>query len=423
MGFNFDVDSPVFWDEGEIKQELTRVFDICHSCRRCYNLCPSFNVLLDGIDEVSGEAADLPAKTVRDVVDLCFQCKLCDPHCPYVPPHRWEVDFPRLMLRAKAARVKKEGMPLQDKALADPDALGSVASRFPNLANWANERKILRVLMEKTVGIHRERNLPRYSSMTFNEWFARHRPEPQGENGKVLLFYTCTVNYNDADVGAAAVQVLARNKVGVVAPPQVCCGMPAIDGGDITGARQRAQENLRTLYGAVQQGYKVVVPGPTCGYMIRREYPHLIKDEASKAVADNTFDLCEYLMNLHREKRLDRNFTRGLGKVAYQVPCHLRVMNIGFKSRDLLRLLPDTTVELIEKCAGVDGTWGFKKEYFHASLKVARGMLREIDRAEPDVTVSDCPLAGLQVQHERGYSPRHPIQLVRDAYGMEPLQV
>jgi Fe-S oxidoreductase len=199
--------------------------------------------------------------------------------------------------------------------------------------------------------------------------------------------------------------------------------MPALDGGDITGARQRAQDNLRTLYGAVQQGYKVVVPGPTCGYMIRREYPHLSKDEASKAVAENTFDLCEYLMSLHREKKLDRNFARGLGKVAYQVPCHLRVMNIGFKSRDLLRLLPNTTVELIEKCAGVDGTWGFKKEYFHASLKVARGMLREIDQAEPDVTVSDCPLAGLQVQHERGYRPKHPIQLVRDAYGMEPLRV
>jgi len=423
MGFNFDVDSPAFWDEGEINQELTRVFDICHSCRRCYNLCPSFNVLLDGIDEVNGEAADLPVKTVRDVSDLCYQCKLCDPHCPYVPPHRWGVDFPRLMLRAKAARVKKEGMPLQDKALADPNTLGSVASHFPNLANWANERKILRVLMEKTIGIHRDRNLPQYSPMTFTEWFARHRPEPQGENGKVLLFYTCTVNYNAADVGAAAIQVLTRNKVGVVAPPQVCCGMPALDGGDIAGARQRAQDNLRTLYGAVQQGYKIVVPGPTCGYMIRREYPHLSKDEASKAVADNTLDICEYLMSLHREKKFERNFARGVGKVAYQVPCHLRVMNIGFKSRDLLRLLPDTTVELIEKCAGVDGTWGFKKEYFHASLKVARGMLRAIDQAEPDVTVSDCPLAGLQVQHERGYSPKHPIQLVRDAYGMSPVQV
>ncbi len=169
MGFNFDVDSPAFWDAGEINQELARVFDICHSCRRCYNLCPSFNVLLDGLHEVNGEATQLPTKTVRDVVDLCYQCKLCDPHCPYVPPHRWEVDFPRLMLRAKAARVKKEGIPLQDKVLADPETLGRVASHFPNLANWANERKILRVLMEQTVGIHRDRNLPQYSSMTFTE--------------------------------------------------------------------------------------------------------------------------------------------------------------------------------------------------------------------------------------------------------------
>lgn len=422
MGFNFDIDSPAFWDEQEIGKELTRVFDICHSCRRCYNLCPSFNILLDGIDEVDGDVTKLSAGKIRDVVDFCYQCKLCIPHCPYVPPHRWEVDFPRLMLRAKAIRVKKEGIPLQDRLLGDPERLGGMASRFPNLTNWANERRLLRFMMEKTVGIHRGRNLPQYAPLTFTEWLARHRPAPEGENGKVVLFYTCTVNYNDPDVGVAAVQVLARNKIGVVCPPQVCCGMPALDGGDVDGARKRAQENVRALYAAVQQGYSVVVPGPTCCYMLRREYPYLVKGEEGRAVAEKTYDLCEYLIACHREKKLDTQFVRGAGRVAYQVPCHLRVQDIGFKSRDLLRLLPDTQVELIERCAGVDGTWGFKKEYFEASLKVARGLMRAIDQTESDLVVSDCPLAGLQVEHEKGYRPRHPIQVVRDAYGMEPFR-
>ena len=422
MGFNFDVDSPAFWDEQEVGEELMRVFDICHSCRRCYNLCPSFNILLDGIDEVDGEVAKLPADKSREVVDFCYQCKLCFPHCPYVPPHRWEIDFPRLMLRAKAVRVKKEGVPLQDRWLGNPERLGKMASRFPNLTNWVNERKVLRFMMEKTVGIHRDRNLPQYGPLTFGEWLERHRPAPAGENGKVVLFYTCTVNYNDVDVGVAAVQVLTRNKIGVVCPPQVCCGMPALDGGDVGGARKRAQENVRTLYSAVRQGYSVVVLGPTCCYMLRQEYPYLVKGKEGRVVVEKTYDLCEYLIACHREKKLDTQFVRGAGRVAYQIPCHLRVQNIGFKSRDLLRLLPDTQVELIERCAGVDGTWGFKKEYFEASLKVARGLLREIDQVEPNLAVSDCPLASLQVEHEKGYRPRHPIQVVRDAYGMEPFR-
>ncbi len=271
--------------------------------------------------------------------------------------------------------------------------------------------------MEKTLGIHRGRNLPRYASETFERWF-RRRPEAKAaENGRVALFYTCTVNYNEPQIGRAAVEVLERSGVGVACPEQQCCGMPALDGGDLDGARARARENVARLAPLVQGGRDVVVPGPTCSYMLKKEYPLLVKGDAAALVAERTFDVCEYLMKLHKAGKLDTRFVAGAGRVAYHVPCHLRVQNIGYKSRDLMKLLPDTQVELVESCSGVDGTWGFKKDYFDLSLKVARGMFRGIEQAEATTVATDCPLAGMQIELKTGKKPEHPIEIVRRAYG------
>jgi Fe-S oxidoreductase len=419
VAFNFDFDSPSFWDQREVDQEIRRIFDICHNCRRCYNLCPSFNTLLDGIDACDGEVSKLAQSTVRTVVDQCFQCKLCDPHCPYVPPHHWEVDFPRLMLRAKAVRVRHEGVSLQDRVLGEPERLGAMASPLAGLANWANHNRLFRAVMEKAVGIHRAFNLPEYARQPFARWFKGHRSATSGANGKVALFYTCTVNYNAPDIGIATVQVLEHNQVAVICPNQVCCGMPNLDGGDVASARQKAEQNVRSLAAAVDAGYDIVVPGPTCSYTLKREYPYLVKGEAAQKVSQHTFDICEYLMRLRHEGRLNTQFAQGMGRIAYHVPCHLRVQNIGFKSRDVLRLLPDTQIEMIEKCAGVDGTWGMKREYRDMSLKAARGLFRGIEQAEAALTVSDCPLAGLQIAGHDRRPPLHPVQVMRTAYGLE----
>jgi Fe-S oxidoreductase len=426
MAFVSDPRLPVFRDREAVEQELHRVFDVCHDCRRCYNLCPSFTTLLDGIDDVmegkdaAGEVSTLlPEEKVGEVVDQCYQCKLCDPHCPYTPPHRWEIDFPRLMLRAKALRAKEEGMPIVDRVLGNPDRLGRIGCRTARLTNWVNRQPRLRVLMEKTIGVHRDRNLPAYATQPLETWFRRRGTRSAGENGRVALFATCSVNYNETDVGKATVQVLERNRVAVRFPAQQCCGMPALDGGDLDGALRRAEANVRAFAAAVDEGCDIVVPGPTCSYIIKREYPNLVGGEAARKVAQRTFDVCEYLMKLHKEQKLDTAFVTGAGRVAYQVPCHLRVQNIGFKSRDLLKLLPDTEVELIERCAGVDGTWGLKTESFPLSLKVARGLFREIDDAGATTIATDCSLAGLQVEYKSGAKPEHPIQIVRRCYGLE----
>ncbi len=420
----FDVNSREFWNESALEKEFRRVFDICHGCRRCYNLCPSFSDLFNRIDEerVDGDVDKLDKEDFKQVTDLCYQCKLCYNHCPYTPPHRWDIDFPRLMLRSKAVRGRFQGISLQDKILGRTDLIGRIGSTFAPVVNWVNRNKILRRLIEKFLGIAAERNLPPYRRDTFVAWFD-HRPvrlrQPGvGTKGKIALFYTCPVNYNYPEVGRASVEVLEKNGVAVSCPEQKCCGMPYLDGGDIDSALQNARFNVNSLYQAVRDGYIILSPGPTCAYMLKQEYPFLLGTPEAKEVAQNTYDICEYLMKLKEQGKLNTRFTQTVGKIAYHLSCHLKAQNIGFKSRDLMKLIPGTTVELLDHCSAVDGTWGLKKEYFKLSLKVANPLLKGIQQLQPDAVVTDCPLAGLQIQYGTGIKPLHPIEVLKKAYGI-----
>lgn len=418
----FDLNSESFWRKAEIDAELTRVFDICNGCRRCYNLCPSFNDLFGRLDAeaVDGEAEKLRAADLRSVTDLCYQCKLCFNHCPYTPPHRWDIDFPRLMLRSKAAQVKRDGVSLQDRVLGDVDRIGRIASLLAPLANWAIRNRFNRWIMEKLFGIHRERILPDYSSETFRSWFDKRGPDNAATSGaQVALFYTCSVNFNEPATGRACVKVLQKNGIGVACPEQRCCGMPYLDGGDIEAARKNARANVDSLHTLVKRGFDVVVPGPTCSYMLKQEYPLLLNDAAAREVASRAFDICEYLMALHDRGKLNTRFVKGAGEIAYQIPCHLRAQNLGYKSRDLMELIPNTRVHVIEKCAAIDGTWGLKRQYYDLSVKVAEPLIEAIRQARPDVTVSDCPLATLQIEQGLSRKALHPIRVLARAYGIE----
>jgi glycerol-3-phosphate dehydrogenase subunit C len=273
--------------------------------------------------------------------------------------------------------------------------------------------------MEKLIGIHRERILPSYASETFRRWVDKRAERPAAADRKVVLFYTCSVNFNETEIGKACVRVLEKNGIQVQCPEQRCCGMPFIDGGDVNAAKNNARANVESLHYWVERSHDVVVPGPTCSYMLKHEYPWLLKSEAAKAVAARTLDICEYLMVLHSEGKLDTRFVRAAGRIAYQLPCHLRAQNIGYKSRDLMHLIPDTTVQMFEKCAAIDGTWGLKEQYFDLSLKVAAPLLNGIRETAPDLVVSDCSLAGLQIQQGTRVKPLHPIQVLERAYGLD----
>ena len=421
-----DIRQPEFWKQEAVDRELRRVYDICAGCRRCLPLCPSFKVMFDrlDVDAVDGDVEKLSAADVKEVVDLCYQCKLCYNHCPYTPPHRWQVDFPRLMLRARSAEARAQGVTLQDRFLGNTELVGRLGSLTAPLSNWMNEFPPNRAVMQSVVGIHKGRQLPRFHRETFSKWFDQRRrptvPAPLAApaNLKVALFATCSVEYNDPGTGKAMVAVLEKNGVDVSLPAQRCCGMPYLDGGAVKEAKALIADNARSLAQAVREGREIVVPGPTCSYMLKQEYPWLDGSEDANLVAAHTRDLFEYLSGLHAQGRLDTRFPRPPRKIAYQLPCHLKAQNMGTRSADVLRLT-GAEVETVERCSAVDGTWGMKKEYFQLSMKLAEPLFKDIEAARPDRVATDCPLAALQINQGTGRTAEHPIRILASAYGLE----
>ncbi|MBI3805119.1 MAG: anaerobic glycerol-3-phosphate dehydrogenase subunit C [Nitrospirae bacterium] len=403
-----------------LPQEFARVADICNGCRRCFNLCPSFDQMFIRIDDRTGEADSLTRKDQDEITELCYYCKLCYNHCPYTPPHHFNLDFPRLMLLGKAEIAQTKRPAFRDRILVDTDWVGRWGRRLAPLLNWANSVRAIRLLIHRWLGIHKDRILPPIATETFIEWQSKRAPKPSPSPSakKVALFHTCYVNYNAPEIGKATVQVLEKNNVETVHPDQLCCGMPFFDVGDIESARQKARFNIRSLEKVIAAGYDIVAPMPTCSLMLKKEYPALLGLEA-KIVSEHTFDLCEYLMRLNGEGKLNKEFTQAIGKVSYQIPCHLRDQNIGYKSRDLMKLIPGTTVDVIEKCSAHDGTWGIKTEFFDESMKTAKPLFRAIEEGAPDQVATDCPLAGMQILQGTGREPLHPIQILKKAYGLE----
>ncbi len=394
----------------------------------CFKFCESFPTLFNAVDH-HGDVRRLPLSVRRQVIDQCFQCKLCYTQCPYTDAegHAFRIDFPRLLMRAKAIQRRREGIPLRDKLLADPDRLGAAGTLAPRLANWANTVRPHRVLMEKAAGIHRDKLLPSFESPTFERWFRRqtHGADETASGGTpVVLFATCFVNYNRTAPGQAAFRVLQHNGCTVACPRTVCCGMPALESGDIALAQLKARQNVTTLLPWVERGYRVAVINPTCSLTIRQEYAELLNDPAdpelaqgAKKVAAATRDLSEFLFELRQEGAFKEDFQSTPGpSVAYHAPCHLRMQNIGFRGRDLLRRIPGVRPKLVAECCGHDGTWAMKTENFTQALKIGGKAFDGMREADAEVWSTDCPLAALQFRQACGRQPLHPVEILDRAY-------
>jgi glycerol-3-phosphate dehydrogenase subunit C len=423
----FDPNDPRYWDERDLEAELRRVFEICHSCRMCVSFCGAFPDLFARVDrDIERKGAEgaelLDATDFASVVDLCWQCKLCYIECPYTPDqgHAWLVDFPRLALREKAQRARRRGVTLQDKVLGEPSRLGMMMSGlFAPVSNLVGEHRLLRKVTEKVAGISSDFPLPSFAPTTFERWMAKHRPAAgAGEAGSVALFATCTGDYNFPRIAEATVRVLEKNGYAVERPPQACCGMPNLDGGDIDAAREKARYNVAQLLPLVEGGKLVVVPSPTCSYTIKKEWPELLGSPEAKKVAAATVDVMELLERRRRDKTLVRDFTEPLGKVAYHAACHLRAQKIGTPGARILGLVPDTEVEVVERCSAVDGTWGMKAQYYEMGRKYAQKLVRGIDAAEPALVVTDCPLSALRILKETEREVLHPVEALARAYGL-----
>jgi len=420
-----------FYDEAQLDKELERIFEICHGCRRCVNLCTAFPTLFDLVDGSQTMEVDGVAKQdYGKVVDQCYLCDMCYmTKCPYVPPHPWNVDFPHLMLRAKAVKFRKGGARFRDRLLSSTDAMGRLAT-IPvvvQFVNAANRSGVVRGVMEKTLGVHKDRILPEYASTKFRGSARANAafPARDGKNtpGKVAIFSTCYVNYNEPGIGHDLLKVLAHNEVpAILVEKEACCGMPKLELGDLEAVARSKEANIPVLARLAREGYAILTAVPSCTLMFKQELPLMFSDDPDvEAVAEAMFDPFEYLVLRHKDGLLKTDFRQPLGKVAYHVPCHLRVQNIGQKTRELLEMIPGTRVSTVERCAGHDGTWGVKAEYFENSMKIGRPVFRQMAEPGPDYVSSDCAIAGrhiLQGMGETSARKQHPLTLIRMAYGL-----
>jgi Fe-S oxidoreductase len=400
------------------------------------SLCGAFPTLFDLVDASATMEVDGVAKQdYRKVVDQCYLCDLCYmTKCPYVPPHPWNVDFPHVMLRAKAVKFRKGEFSARDRLLSGTDAVGRLAT-IPVVVkgvNAANRSEPLRKAMQGVLGVAADAWLPPYAERRFRDAAppSLHWPVRDGARspGKVAIFATCYVNYNEPDIGHDLLKLLDHARVPYrLVESEVCCGMPKLELGDLAGVEALKDRNVPVLAPLARAGYAILAPVPSCTLMFKQELPLLFPEDADvQAVAEAMFDPFEYFVARQRDGLLERDFKRGLGKVSYHIPCHSRVQNIGQKTREALEWIPGTQVNTVERCSGHDGTWGVKREYFDDAMKIGRPVFRRMEEFEPDFLSSDCPIAQRRIEEgivqggsERRPRKEHPLTLLCIAYGLE----
>lgn len=438
-----DWNDPDFYDMDKIQAEMDRVFDICHGCRRCFNLCDSFPVLFDLIDEsATGELDAVDKADYKKVVDACTLCDMCFMvSCPYVPPHEFDLDFPHLMLRYRAAEQKAGHDDFATTQLTRTDRNGRLAARVPGLANWASDRGngVARGLLEKVANVDRHAELPKYHGKTFEQ---RARTNPPARDAaapaagrKVVIYATCFANYNNPSIGEATLAVLAKNGVEAEVVYPQCCGMPQLEQGKLEEVAGAARGIARTLLPYVDKGYDVVALVPSCALMMKFEWPLLLPEDAEiKRLAQATFDVTEYIVDIAAKDGLVEGLRPLEGGIAVHIACHARAQNMGNKAREMLKLIPDTPLKQLPRCSGHGGSWGVSKDHFETALKIGKPVARDVYKAEHRYVSSECPLAGMHIlqgmeriaaeqpEGERKPIPsasHHPIELFALAYGLE----
>jgi glycerol-3-phosphate dehydrogenase subunit C len=432
-----DWTNPDFTDPDKIDEELRRVFDICHGCRRCFNLCDSFPRLFDLIDESeTGELDSVDSKDFQPVVDACTFCDMCFlTKCPYVPPHEFNLDFPHLMLRYRVAERQRGEVGRVRQELAKTDRNGKLAGLAPGIANWMTDednhggRNMLRSL----AGIDPRAALPKYSGETFVKRAARDIPavnkDAPAHGRKAVIYATCFSNYNDPEIGAAARAVLARNGVETEVVYPSCCGMPMWEQGDIEQVARNAEKVAGEMREWIEKGYDIIAVVPSCALMLKFEWPLVLPgNEDVKLLSQSTFDITEYIVDIARKEGVAGGMTPLDGGVTLHLACHARAQNMGAKGADMLRLIPDTEVDVIERCSGHGGTWGVMEENFDTAMKVGRPVFRQGLKNGKAWVVSECPLASEHIRQgmdtAKGDDPApsttaHPIKLMAMAYGID----
>jgi glycerol-3-phosphate dehydrogenase subunit C len=420
---------PDFLNSEKIDQEMRRVFDICHGCRRCFNLCDSFPKLFDYIDESDeGEVSSLSSDKFKPVVDACTLCDMCFmTKCPYVPPHEFDLDFPHLMLRYRMLQKKNGEISNTTKQLAKIDRNAKIGVFFSGIVNWVSNVKntLFRKILELFTGIDRRVVLPKYNSETFSNYFKKFKKNIVGKdtNRKVVIYSTCFVNFNKKNTGEAALKVLHHNNVEVEHSYAGCCGMPYLEQADPEQVVKQANLVSKELLKYVDQGYKVITLTASCGLMLKFEWPLLLPDdEGIKKLSKNTFDIDEYIVDIANNEGLVEGLQEIDGGVTVHHACHARAQNMGNKARDMLKLIPNVKIDVVERCAGHGGTFGVMKETHDMAIKVGKTTASSVKRKNNKYMASDCPLAGKHIKQLAkdtnivSDEALHPIELLAKSY-------
>lgn len=424
--------NPAFYNETPLFEELERVYDICHGCRRCVSLCDAFPTLFDLVDE--SETFEIDGVDKQDywkVVDECYLCDLCyQVKCPYVPPHDWNIDFPHLMLRAKAIQFKKGERKLSHRLISSTDLTGKISSIpvINQTVNAAKENPQLRQLASKILDIHPDAHLPDFHRKTLKKRLKNHQPngiqaiEAGPTRGRAALFATCYCNYSEPGIGEDLVAVFEHNGIAVrLTDKESCCGMPKLEQGDLETVNKLREKNVPELIRLIDRGWDIVAAVPSCVLMFKQELPLMFPDDEDVLkVKKHIFDPFEYLLHRHKAGLLTTEFHQPLGTVAWHVPCHQRVQNIGPKTKQILSLVPGTEINAIERCSGHDGTYGVRNTSWAKSQKIARPVISRAKKMEADYLVSDCPMAATQIADglDLKHGETNPLSLLRKAYGI-----
>ena len=434
-----DWKNPTFYDPVACETEMERIFDICHGCRRCVSLCQSFPTLFDLVDATAeGEVHAVEKKSFWSVVDQCYLCDLCYlTKCPYVPPHPWMLDFPHTMLRAKAIKFKNGEVGAGERLLASTDTHGQFAG-IPvvvQVVNALNRTKPVRKVLDHALGVHPDAWLPELASQRFR-WSADKAsgvvPVTNGQRtpGKVVIFATCYVNYNEPGIGHDLIKVLQHNAIAYeLVEKESCCGMPKLELGDLDGVAKHKEANMPVLARYAREGYAILSAVPSCTLMFKQELPLLFPDDAdTRAVQAAMFDPFEYLIARHKDGLLKTDFTTALGRVSYHIPCHGRVQKIGKKTEEVFKLIGQTVavqLNTVERCSGHAGTYGVKTRSHEVAMKIGKPVFKAMGKDAPDYISSDCALAGHHIAQGMAHNAlpaanlQHPLSLVRIAYGMD----
>lgn len=429
-----DWTNPDFYDEEKLHTEMERVFDMCHGCRRCLSLCGSFPTLFDLVDATDdGEVHGVDKKDYDKVVDQCFLCDVCYvTKCPYVPPHPWNLDFPHLMLRAKAVKFKQGDVKMRDKLLASTDKMGMFAGIpiVTEAVNAVNRTGLMRSAMESTLGVDKKAWIPEYAPKTFPQLATESTPWPVVDGkktpGKVAIYATCYINYNEPGIGQDLIKILEHNQIPYeLVDKEACCGMPKLELGDLESVAANKDKNIPKLAKLAREGYAIVTPIPSCTLMFKQELPLMFPEEVDvQLVKDAMWDPFEYFIERNRDGLLKTDFKEELGHVSYHIPCHSRVQNVGKKTAETLKLVPGTEVNVVERCSGHSGTWGVKKEFHDQAMKIGKPVFKAMANNTPDYISSDCQLAGHHIEQgmeENGLAKAemaHPLTLIVKAYGL-----